>query len=445
MELAVRKPWLHAKQRAIFDAVLQRTIQFVFLMAGRRFGKTTLLATVACMGFLRGWEVRYYAPTNIQTQAFWDECERILAPLIDSGAIYINRSDLLIRVPRTKQLIQARTAWHKDHLRGGAGDLMLLDEFPLMHESVFQEVVLPMILDRLGRIILAGTPPSAQKMKESRATDKLHAIKLWQRAVKQPDRWLTMHGTSHDNPFLSTAAFDILVEEMDSLTYRQEILAEIIEEAPGALWRRVWFDAERYEQYPQAPATDDDGQPLKGPDGKPIMEPDLARLYVGVDPSGGTDEVGIFVGGLDRLGRGWLLEDLSEKGKSPAEWGAVVVDAYHRWRCDAVLGEENYGGDLIRNTIKTIDPDVTYQRAWAARGKAVRAHPISVLYQQGTPDDPRGLGRQRRIYHAQPFPQLENEMCLWTDDASWSPNRLDAAVWVLTKAMKRRPTAALVG
>ncbi len=39
------------------------------------------------------------------------------------------------------------------------------------------------------------------------------------------------------------------------------------------------------------------------------------------------------------------------------------------------------------------------------------------------------------MHHVGHFPELEGEMTTWVPGASWSPNRLDALVWMLTELM----------
>jgi len=44
-----------------------------------------------------------------------------------------------------------------------------------------------------------------------------------------------------------------------------------------------------------------------------------------------------------------------------------------------------------------------------------------------------GLGSE--VHHVGHFPELETEMTTWVPGARWSPNRLDALVWVLTELL----------
>ena len=66
-----------------------------------------------------------------------------------------------------------------------------------------------------------------------------------------------------------------------------------------------------------------------------------------------------------------------------------------------------------------------------ACGKAVRAEPISALYEQGKVHH---VGYLRAVSDKAPG-LLEDEMCGWVPGMLKSPNRLDALVWALTYLM----------
>jgi hypothetical protein len=76
-----------------------------------------------------------------------------------------------------------------------------------------------------------------------------------------------------------------------------------------------------------------------------------------------------------------------------------VVQVYHQFQADRIVAEVNQGGDYIGMLLKTVDPDVPYSTVRATRGKAIRAEPISSLYEQ------------RRISHVGSFPYLEDSLC----------------------------------
>lgn len=84
-----------------------------------------------------------------------------------------------------------------------------------------------------------------------------------------------------------------------------------------------------------------------------------------------------------------------------------------------IIVEVNNGGEMVTQTIKTVDPKVPVKAVHASRGKQTRAEPISALYEQGW------------VSHVGSFPRLEEQMTTWVPGMS-SPDRLDALVWGMT-------------
>jgi phage terminase large subunit-like protein len=162
--------------------------------------------------------------------------------------------------------------------------------------------------------------------------------------------------------------------------------------------------------------------------------PQMVRIVVAVDPSGSgdadnadNDEIGVAVGGLGVDGRAYLMEDLSLKA-GPATWGRTSVTAYSRHKADVVVGEANFGGDMVRATIQTAAAaegmKVNFKKVTASRGKHVRAEPFSALYEQG------------KVRHVGLMSKLEDELCGMTTTGytgTGSPNRADAWIWVLAE------------
>lgn len=158
--------------------------------------------------------------------------------------------------------------------------------------------------------------------------------------------------------------------------------------------------------------------------------PDMVRIVVAVDPSGSdddnndnNDDIGLVVAGLGTDGNGYLLEDATLKA-GPAVWGRMAVSAYERHQADVIVGEQNFGGAMVKFVIKTADPNVKYKIVNASRGKVQRAEPFSALFENGKV---RIVGRMN---------QLEEELGGFSTNGytgARSPNRADAAMWALTE------------
>lgn len=170
--------------------------------------------------------------------------------------------------------------------------------------------------------------------------------------------------------------------------------------------------------------------------------PDMQRIIVSVDPSGSGDEdnldndaIGIIVAGLGTDGNAYVLEDLTLKA-GPAKWGRTAVSAFDRHKADMVVGETNYGGEMVKFVINAAwsayikesegqyNGRIPYKKVTASRGKVVRAEPISSLTEQG------------KVRFAGDFPDLEDELYSFTTAGylgERSPNRADAFIWAMSE------------
>ena len=409
-EKAVRQDWRtrvvtrtpHAMQQRFINSPAKRKV----IRAGRRGGKTTGIAIAAVLKFLEGRRVLYAAPTEDQVATFWFEIKQALGALCDEGVLYKNETSHIVEVPNTKNRIRCKTAWNADTLRGDFADYLILDEFQLMAEDTWGVVGAPMLLDNNGDAVFIYTPLSLHSKVRTKAKDPKHAAKLYAKAEKdESGRYEAFHFTSRDNPHISTEALDELTQDMTAAAIQQEIEAEDMIDVPGALWKQTQIDALRLTAVPEHVR--------------------LTRIVVGVDPPGGATECGIVAAGLGSDGHGYVLDDNS-LAASPETWSNAVITTYDEWQADRVLGEKNYGGDMVERTIRTADggKNVSYKNVTASRGKAIRAEPIAAQYERG------------KVHHVGDFPMLEAEMTGWLPNAGMpSPNRLDALVWALTELM----------
>lgn len=167
--------------------------------------------------------------------------------------------------------------------------------------------------------------------------------------------------------------------------------------------------------------------------------PDLVRIVVAVDPSGSgevdnvdNDAIGIVVAGIGTDGNAYVLEDCTVKA-GPATWGKVATSAFERHAADCIVGETNYGGAMVAQTIQVARPRTPFKAVTASRGKVARAEPFAALYEAG------------KVRHVGRFVELEEELSGFATTGytgSGSPNRADALIWALAElfpAMVRGP------
>ena len=184
---------------------------------------------------------------------------------------------------------------------------------------------------------------------------------------------------------------------------RQELYAEILDEASGALWNRTLLAKCEIEK---------------------DEVPQLSRIVISIDPAvtanAESDMTGIVVAGIDVNGTAYVLEDHTGR-YTPQQWASKAIQLYRDHMADRIVAERNQGGDMVRHTLHTEDETVPVKLVHASRGKMARAEPVSALYEQSKVKHVRGLN------------DLEDQMVQWEPLGSiGSPDRLDALVWALT-------------
>lgn len=244
---------------------------------------------------------------------------------------------------------------------------------------------------------------------------------------RDPDPTLHLtRGTLYDNLANLSPAFVAIVSGQygGTLLGAQEIGGELLTAVEGALWQPESIGPHRVNE-----------------------PPDLRRTVVAVDPPGSTTgaECGIVVAGLGRGSipttpdllaearraglaaellaqsrHAYVLADLSLRGRTEA-WAAAAVAGYRAYGAAGIVGEVNFGGDMVRAAVHAIDPTIPFIEVRASRGKVIRAEPVALLYARG------------RVHHVGMFGLLESQMLTWTDDPGQpSPDRLDALVWAIS-------------
>jgi phage terminase large subunit-like protein len=246
--------------------------------------------------------------------------------------------------------------------------------------------------------------------------------KLIEESEKVKDRGskvVITKGSTLDNAGnLSEAYLDTIVGVYEGTSLaQQELYGEMLSDIEGALWTIEMIDKAR----------------------ETILPPRAPLRVIGVDPSvaeNPRDECGIVVcaSTADRdlyKRQAWVMEDASIHG-SPEVWANRVVEMARKWGCP-VVAEVNQGGALVRNAINSIDPNIKVLEVHSKYGKALRAEPIVLAYEQN------------RIHHVNYLPELESQMFSWIPgETRKSPDRVDALVHAMT-ALIIKPPPGFVG
>jgi len=293
--------------------------------------------------------------------------------------------------------VQFFSAEEPERLRGPQFELAWCDETAAWNKDIdtWQMLQFCMRLGKHPRIMVTTTPKPT---------------KLIRQILKDPKTIITTGSTFDNSANLAKTYLTAVKEQYEGTRLgKQELYAEVLEEAQGALWTTAMLD--------EASVKLDD-------------VPDLSRIVVALDPAvtsnAESDMTGIVVAGIDVNGIAYVLGDYTDR-LSPQGWASKAIELYHLHQADRIVAEVNQGGDMVKTTIHGEDDTVPYKAVRASRGKFARAEPISALYERGlvkhvaNPKDEASLN------------ELEIQMRTWEPLGSiGSPDRLDALVWAIT-------------
>lgn len=363
-------------------------------MAGRGFGKTRLgaewLASKAILndGIRCAIVARTFQDVR---QVCVEGVSGILAILNEYDAVETwNKSNGIIEL-KNGSIIQTFSADTPDSLRGPQFHYAWTDELAAwQYEDTWNQLQFGLRLGEHPQTVITTTPRPTKLIKE---------------LIKRDTTTVT-RGSTFDNAenLSATALMELQAKYGGTRLGQQELYGAILDDNPGALWRRASIDAARIT---------------------PESAPTFTRVVVGVDPavtSGeDSDSTGIVVAGMTPDGHYYVIEDSTIKA-SPQEWASAAVKMYEKYKADRIVAETNNGGDLVIHLLQQVSPTVSTKKVTATRGKALRAEPIAALYEQG------------RVHHVGYFTELEDEMCEYEPGVTKnSPDRMDALVWALTE------------
>lgn len=281
------------------------------------------------------------------------------------------------------------SAHNPESIRGAQGEWLWLDELAKWKYSrqAFDQVSLALRLGQHVQGVVSTTPRPVAVMRELLANPACVVTK----------------GSTYDNAGNLASNFmrELVAKYEGSRLGRQELHAELLDDTPGALFQRAWFDTRRVKE---APALD--------------------LVVVGIDPAvsntDDSDETGIIAAGRSEANDFYTLADRSLRG-SPHEWAMAAVKCFHDVKANHFVVEKNQGGDMVAATIRHVWPAAPIREVTASRGKATRAEPVATLCEQG------------RVHSVGALDALEDQACAFVPGETKSPDRLDAWVWAMSE------------
>src|SRR5574338_245092 len=235
----------HDKQREIFDA----PERFKVIAKGRRFGLTRGFANYVIEQMLNEvtpilWVDTIYG--NIERYV-----ERYFVPVLKGlpknyWKYRGNRNELRIG----KADCDFRSADNPENIEGFGYALIVVNEagIVLKNRSLWNESILPMILDYKANVLIGGTPKGKSV---KRASEKHLFYELYERGKNTPlyfpsqegisSEWRSFNYSSYDNPLLDPNDIDELVKQISPALRDQEIYGKFIDKESSGIIKNTWW------------------------------------------------------------------------------------------------------------------------------------------------------------------------------------------------------------
>ena len=212
----------HTTQLPVHEYCNDKETFFITVDAGRQSGKTALSQQQALYWALNNTKVLVYwvSPTNSQANKVYKQLVDMVAayPFVKNckGSV----GDLEIEF-KNGSMIKFRSAAQEDSLRGETVDYLIIDEAAFTKESVFQEILLPMLNIRGKKCLIISTPKG-----------KNWFFYQYMRGLKSNEpKYKSFKFTSADNPYSNPDIIQLAKESLPAVLFAQEYMGEFVDNA----------------------------------------------------------------------------------------------------------------------------------------------------------------------------------------------------------------------
>jgi hypothetical protein len=230
-------PMPHAGQQA----VLRDLKRFNWVCAGRRWRKTTLFMAYQIEQALTHPDREYVwsAPTYQQVRVGWAEYRRACGEVAD-----FNGSRMEVTFPN-KSVVHFVSLTEYDAKRGLTSFGTVIDEASEIPAAAYYEVLYPMATGTDGWLLAGGTPKGRNWFWEEweKSADRRTLAARWQIptvgcALDRETGRLMRRPHALENPDIAFEEMEIALEQLGERRFRQEFLAEFLDDA-GGVFRNV--------------------------------------------------------------------------------------------------------------------------------------------------------------------------------------------------------------
>jgi phage terminase large subunit-like protein len=294
-------------------AILVHPAKYQVVACGRRFGKTEAGKIIAFMNAVNDGKIVWWVtPTYKMSTPVWKTLLEMLRPV----ASWISAQERRIYLPNGGE-VAVWAGESPDSIRGGKADVVIIDEAAMLSsDEAWYKVLKPALMDREGRAYFFSTP---------RGHNWFYELFL-EGLNEEQDLYKSWQFSSYYNPFIKKSIIDENRKSTPDRFFRQEYLAEFIDDA-GEVFRRITEVSIL-----------------------PYSKPYEGNFVMGIDWGRKLDFTAISVIDTDTMRQ----VDLARFSKIAWEIQRNrVLAMINKWKPKSVIAEENSLGDVLIEQFQT--------------------------------------------------------------------------------------------
>jgi len=208
----------HSKQREVINALEDKSVFFVTMVAGRQIGKSILGMNMAIY-----WAIEYssstiywVSPTDSQAHKVY---KQIINAVIETGQIKSNKGgkgDTEIIFKNSSKIL-FRSAASEDSLRGESVNFMILDEGAFIKSDTVNTILLPMLNVKGKKCLVITTPKSKNWVFD------------WYTRGFTDKMYRSFKFSTYDSPYANEDLINMFKESLPEKMFQQEIMADFID------------------------------------------------------------------------------------------------------------------------------------------------------------------------------------------------------------------------
>jgi hypothetical protein len=337
-------PKLHTAQHAIKHSAARYHV----ICAGRRMGKSTLGLDAVINVALTGKPAAWFSPTYKMLADVWRDAKRLLQPV----TLRVNEQEKRIEL-LTRGVIDFWSLDNPDAARGRKYALAVIDEAAMVAHlaTAWQEAIRPTLTDYQGGAWFLSTPKGRNFFWQ-----------LWQRGMDDAKgEWQSWQMPTSANPFIAQSEIEAARQELPDRVFRQEYLAEFIEDA-GGVFRGVRDVCTAERRLPPPQEAIDKG--FAGP----------YRMGVDWGQSNDFTVITVFDAGSKRM------VDMDRFNK--VDWAlqrSRLAAMAHKWKVERIVAEHNsIGGPNIEALRREGLPVVAFTTTAQSKGPLIESLVLAI-------------------------------------------------------------------